>query len=205
MRKIFTLFILLVSILTFAQTTFTPGVRGGVNFAKLTESDGGFYDILEAGDDYWPDEERVHTGYTTDFYLGVLANMRFSKLYALQPEINYSRQGSIMKTSTTESKTELSYISLQAINKFYYKNFNAHAGLSVDVMIASKNFSSNTRNDLGVILGAGYDITKNFGVEARFKKGLVSQIKTTSENHTNVLFQLGVTYNFNTKKINDNE
>jgi hypothetical protein len=202
MKKISFLLIVLISSLSFAQVTFTPGIRGGVNFAKFTENDGGFYNWFEASDDYWANEEKVRTSYITDFYVGAFGNIRFSKLYALQPEINYSRQGTIMKTSTQETKSELSYLSLQAVNKFYFKNFNLHAGVSIDVLIHDKNFDpyNKTNTDLGVLVGLGYDITKNFGIEARFKKGMISQIKTTSEDHTNLLFQTGVYYTFNTKK-----
>lgn len=202
MKKIIFLFIILISSLSFAQVTFTPGIRGGANFAKFTENDGGLYNWFEASDEYWANEEKVKTSYIADFYVGVFGNIRISKLYALQPEINYSRQGSIMKTSTQEVKSELSYLSLQAVNKFYFHNFNLHAGLSIDILISDKNFDPyNKKNtDLGVLVGLGYDITKNFGIEARLKKGLISQIKTTSEDHTNLLFQTGIYYTFNTKK-----
>lgn len=201
MKKIIFLFIILISSLSFAQVTFTPGIRGGANFAKFTENDGGLYNWFEASDEYWANEEKVKTSYIADFYVGVFGNIRISKLYALQPEINYSRQGSIMKTSTQEVKSELSYLSLQAVNKFYFHNLNLHAGLSIDILISDKNFDPYKKNtDLGVLVGLGYDITKNFGIEARFKKGLISQIKTTSEDQTNLLFQTGIYYTFNTKK-----
>ena len=103
-----------------------------------------------------------------------------------------------MKTSTWEQKSELSYLSIQAVNKFFLQKFNLQAGLSIDYLIADKNFDPYVKNntDLGILLGAGYDITNQFGIEARFKKGMVSQIKTTSEDHTNILFQLGVYYTF---------
>ncbi|TDX84891.1 outer membrane beta-barrel protein [Epilithonimonas xixisoli] len=197
MKKNFFLFFLILSNFALAQVTFTPGIRAGANFAKFTETDGGFYDMFESTE-LWENEERVQTSYITDFYIGVFGTIRFSKVYALQPEINYSRQGTIMKTSTWEQKSELSYLSIQAVNKFFLQKFNLQAGLSIDYLIADKNFDPYVKNntDLGILLGAGYDITNQFGIEARFKKGLVSQIKTTSEDHTNILFQLGVYYTF---------
>ncbi|MDV7696351.1 PorT family protein [Chryseobacterium soli] len=202
MKKTALLLFALLASLSFAQVTFSPGIRTGVNFAKFTESDGGFYNLFEASDEYWANEERVQTSYITDFYIGAFGTIRFSKLYALQPEINYSRQGTIMKTSYQEVKSELSYLSLQAVNKFYFNKLNVHAGVSIDFLIADKNFDPYNKKstDLGVLVGAGYDITKNFGVEARFKKGLISQIKTTSEDHTNLLFQAGIYYTFTMKK-----
>lgn len=201
MKKISFLLVLLLSVSSFGQVTFHPGIRGGVNFAKFTETDGGFYNWFE-NDEKWEDQERIRTSYITDFYLGIYGNIRISKVYALQPEINYSRQGSVMKTNDREIKSKLSFISLQAINKFHLQKFNLQAGMSIDLLINDQNFYPYNKNktDLGFIIGAGYDITNRFGIEARFKKGLVSQIKTTSEDHTNLLFQAGVYYTFNMKK-----
>lgn len=200
MRKFYFLFLVLIANFVFSQVTFKPGIRGGVNFAKFTESDSGIYNWLESTS-MWENEEKVRTQYITDFYIGAYGTIRFSKLYALQPEINYSRQGTILKTSTEEQKSELTYVSLQAVNKFYLNKFNLHAGLSIDILVQRKNFDPSYRQDtdLGLLVGAGYDITKSFGIEARFKKGLISQLKTTSEQHTNLLFQAGIYYTFDTK------
>ena len=199
MRKFSFLILFLLTNSVFSQVTFKPGIRGGVNFAKFTESDRGIYDWLESS--IWENEEKVRTQYITDFYIGAYGTIRFSKLYALQPEINYSRQGTILKTNTEEQKSELTYVSLQAVNKFYLNKFNLHAGLSIDILVQRKNFDPSYRQDtdLGLLVGAGYDITKNFGIETRFKKGLISQLKTTSEQHTNLLVQTGIYYTFDTK------
>lgn len=189
--------------MVFSQVVISPGIRGGANFAKFTEKDAGFYDLLDPSYDSIPSQDKAHTAYIKDFYIGVFANMRFTKRYALQPEINYSRQGTMMKIGDEEVKYQLTYLSFQAINKLYFNNFNAHAGISLDMLIADKNFNPyrKTNMDLGFILGLGYDITKNIGIEARLKAGLISQMKTTSENHTNMLFQTGVYYTFNGKII----
>lgn len=202
MRKFYSLLLLLAASIAFSQVVITPGIRGGANFAKFKESDSGIYDFLDASDEYWANEEKVETKYITDFYVGGFLNFRFSKVYALQPEFNYSRQGSIMKTSAKEEKIQLHYLSLQFMNKFYIQKFNLQAGLGIDHLINDKNYDPYAKKelDLGILVGAGFDITKNFGIEARFKKGLVPIIKTTSEDHTNLLFQAGVYYNFNTKK-----
>ena len=57
MKKISFLFFLIISTFALAQVTFTPGIRAGANFAKFTETDGGFYDIFESTE-LWEDEER---------------------------------------------------------------------------------------------------------------------------------------------------
>ena len=54
--------------------------------------------------------------------------------------------------------------------------------------------------DLAFILGMGYDITPNFGIEARVKKGIIPTISNDYANdHTNVVFSVGATYTFDTK------
>ncbi|WP_353148378.1 outer membrane beta-barrel protein [Chryseobacterium sp.] len=199
MKKLFLLLIILISGLSFAQVTFNPGIRLGANISHF--SDGPAYDYW-----YYNDNQGYHYGSDTfdvqskvDFYIGFQANIRFARFYALQPEIYYSRQGAKYESQnpTVASKTvTVSYVGAAVVNKFYFNQFNIHFGPTLEFLSDHKNIQSPTSADLGVLLGAGYDITKNIGVEARIKKGFVH---ITSE-HTNVTFQAGVYYTFNLKK-----
>ena len=62
-----------------------------------------------------------------------------------------------------------------------------------------KNFDNDANVDLAFFLGAGYDITPNFGVEARIKKGIVPVLDYSDGNHTNVVFSVGAFYKFDVK------
>lgn len=201
MTKLSSLFILLISTASFAQVTFNPGIRAGANFAHLSEGPikEYWYNMVDnfGYNDSGINEYDVKT--KVDFYLGFQANIRFSKFYALQPEIYYTRQGAQLdsKAPGVSSKTvTLSYIGSAVVNKFYIEKFNIHFGPTLELLTDSKNFKSVSDADLGFLFGAGYDITKNIGVEARIKKGFVNVYNS----HTNVTFQTGFYYTFNMKK-----
>lgn len=200
MKKLFFLLITLISGLSFAQVTFNPGIRLGANISHF--SDG-------PAQDYWNYTDSQHYFYygsntfdvksKVDFYIGFQANIRFAKFYALQPEIYYTRQGAKYESQdpAVSSKTvTVSYIGAAVVNKFYFDQFNIHFGPTLELLTDHKNIESSTVADLGVLLGAGYDITRNIGVEARIKKGFVHVVN----DHTNVTFQAGVYYTFNLKK-----
>ncbi|MCE3074868.1 outer membrane beta-barrel protein [Chryseobacterium gwangjuense] len=200
MKKLSLILIILISSLSFAQVTFNPGIRAGANFAKFTQSDSGIYNWFDENSGSHSSGSKEETDFITDFYIGFQGNIRFAKFYALQPELNYSRQGSKIKVDNKTYEPKLSYFSFQIVNKFYFDNFNIHVGPSIDFVLANKNFEPSNNVDLGFLLGAGYDITPNFGIEARVKKGIIEVAYSGDENRTNVLLQAGVYYTFNMKK-----
>ena len=123
-------FILLCTYTAAAQVTFKPGVRGGVNFARLTNTD------LDT---------------KTDFYLGAFGALKLSRFYTMQPEIGYSRQGAqgefVYYDSYSdiyyleEADIKLEYITLSFINKFTLTDaFNVHVGPTFDI-------GANTRSE----------------------------------------------------------
>ena len=95
--KIFALLILISGFLS-AQVTFNPGIRAGINFANLTNRSNETFYLHE---DENP-EKVIHTSLktVTDFYFGLQGNIRFTERYALQPEVNYSRQGTNLQYTT---------------------------------------------------------------------------------------------------------
>lgn len=200
MKKIYFLLLFSFGILSFAQVKFSPGIRAGVNFSHFSDSERysyyNPYDFQNGQNPYLDYQTK------TDFYIGFIGNIRFAKFYALQPEINYSRQGAKINTNINNwnGKTlSVSYLSLQLVNKFYFNKFNIHAGPTLEFVVDKKNFDPENEIDLGITAGLGYDITKNFGVEARIKKGFVF-VDSYNANHTNVVFQAGVYYTFTMKK-----
>ena len=65
--------------------------------------------------------------------------------------------------------------------------------------IDKNNFNTDSEVDLAFILGAGYNFTKNFGLEARVKKGVIPVLDYSDGNHSNVVFSFGGTYTFDLK------
>ncbi len=200
MKKLSLLLVLLISSVSFAQVTFNPGIRAGANFSHFTNDESYSY---YWGDNYY-DTNTVNMNFKTktDFYIGLFGNIRFAKFYALQPEINYSRQGTKLDTNINNWNGQTltaTYVGVQLVNKFYFNKFNIHFGPTLDFLVENKNFDAENEIDLGLTAGLGFDITKNFGVEARVKKGFIP-VYYFNNNHSNVTFQAGVYYTFNMKK-----
>lgn len=184
-----------------AQSIFRPGIRGGANFSHLTQTDN--------------PNEKYST--RTDFYVGAFGALNLSKVYTLQPEINYSRQGAKYEYIDTDnrrynSEIKVSYLSIGVANKFKFNKFNIHLGPTVDIKVkdagkklgATYNEYDNyyyynddlTAIDFAFFLGAGFDITKNFAIEARIKKGIIPVNDNGDWDSTNVVFQTGIAYTF---------
>lgn len=199
MKKTLFLLAFIVSGLSFAQVTFNPGIRSGANFSHFTNKDQWY--------SYWDDysygnEAKMDFKTKTDFYLGLFGNIRFAKFYALQPEINYSRQGAKLDTNINNWNGQTitaSYLVFQLVNKFYFNRFNVHFGPTLEFLVEQKNFDAENEIDLGLTAGLGFDITDNFGIEARVKKGFIP-VYSFNNDHSNVTFQAGVYYTFNMKK-----
>lgn len=203
MKKIYFLLFALISGFSFAQVTFSLGVRGGANFSHFTQGNGVERYLIYDENTHSYDEIKGSYKFKnrTDFYIGFFGNIRLAKFYALQPEFNYSRQGAKVESIGRNDKDEykISYFGTQLVNKFYYKNFNVLIGPTIDVVV-EKNFDPSYNLDLGITAGTGYDITKNFGVEARIKHGFLHTVNNFQGKHANVVFQAGAYYTFNLKK-----
>ena len=178
---------------TQAQVTFRPGLRGGANFSHFTKGD--YYYSNNASNN-------VDYGTHTDFYLGFYGALKLSKFYTLQPEINYSAQGSDYRSSNFGSANfKVDYLQFGVVNKFTFNDqFNVHLGPTLDFVV-SKNFNTEADVDMAFVLGAGFNFTPNFGIEARVKKGIIPVFYSDDDNtdHTNVVFSLGATYTFDVK------
>lgn len=166
-----------------AQVTFKPGINAGINISTITNND------LDS---------------KTDFYIGGFGALKLGKVYTLQPELTYSRQGAkgtanmgtfstydpqtnsyIITNESGNVNVSLQYISALTINKFNFtENFYVLVGPFADILIADKikvNSQSSGSNinkgediDLGIVAGLGYRFNNNIAFEARIKKGLTN-------------------------------
>lgn len=189
-----------------AQVSFRPGVKAGLNVSHFTQTN--------------RTDEKFNS--KTDFYAGVFGALKLTKVYTLQPELVYTRQGAEREYFDQDNRRrtedlDVSYLSIGVANKFTFKNFNFQVGPTIDVKVNdshkeiapnnNENYSYEFNNnpytgiDFAFFAGVGYDFTKNFGVEARIKKGIipVNDSWDYDENYTNVVFQIGATYTFDIK------
>nr|WP_294934970.1 porin family protein [uncultured Flavobacterium sp.] len=210
MRKYFAIVVfgLIVSGVS-AQISVKPGFKGGLNFSTFTNAD---------------------ADSKTDFYMGGLLAIKIAKIYTLQPEVVYSRQGAIISQvyfsdnfdpmvgySRRNVKYSVDYLSLGIINKFTFGHgFQAVVGPSLDFKVGD-NFRKNYTEepigfDLGLIGGIGYSLPNGLTFEARIKQGMVDIFGNNYDEYDddnngnyddiilNQVFQLGVSYTFDIKK-----
>lgn len=200
MKKLIAIaFILIVSSMN-AQVTFKPGLRAGAAFSTFSNT---------------------HSDYKTDFYVGGFGEIKLTKIYTLQPEFTYTRQGANnIKTYNGFSNNpaiiergniQLDYLSVAMINKFTFNGgFQVQVGPTLDFIVNDNMLYENSDIDLAFVAGIGYKVPMTgLTIEARIKKGLIDVIdsdyygSSNNENdywfgdyNTNVSFQSGVSYAF---------
>lgn len=184
-----------------AQVTFKPGLRAGLSLSTVSE---------------------MHANYRPDFYIGGFGEINLTKRYALQPEINYIRQGSnnvarnfidpdTQTERTVHQDLQMSYLSLALLNKLKFAQFQVQFGPALDVLLSDNLAFRKTYNDLSFVTGVAYKLPSGLGFEFRFKKGLLDVLDSdyyhnNSNSHyffgdynTNINFQIGISYSFETK------
>ncbi|MFH6956053.1 outer membrane beta-barrel protein [Flavobacterium aquidurense] len=185
-----------------AQASFKPGLRGGLSLSTISE---------------------MHADYRPDFYIGGFGEINITKRYALQPEINYNRQGSnnVDRNYTDpDNGTEkvisqdlkLDYLSLSIMNKFTFgPGFQVQFGPALDILLNDNLAFRKEQNDLAFVTGIAYRMPSGLALEFRFKKGFLDVLDSdyyhnNSNSHylfgdynTNINFQIGISYSFETK------
>ena len=184
-----------------AQVTFKPGLRAGLSLSTVSE---------------------MHANYRPDFYIGGIGEINLTKRYALQPEINYIRQGSnnvarnfidpdTQTERTVHQDLQMSYLSVALLNKLKFAQFQVQFGPALDVLLSDNLAFRKTYNDLSFVTGVAYKLPSGLGFEFRFKKGLLDVLDSdyyhnNSNSHyffgdynTNINFQIGISYSFETK------
>ena len=187
-------FFVLCSSIAFAQTKTSFGLRLGVNFSNISNTE---LDARVGGNG------------------AVFFEARFSDVYALQPELMFSRQGAKASNATNED-LRIDYLSIGLANKFFIiPNVGLHllAGPSIDIdfennpikLINGNNDSEVTPFDISVFGGIGYEFPFGLILEARFKQGLLEidlfdfdfdSESFDSDAAFNVTFQYSVAYKF---------
>ncbi len=196
MKKLLLGAALAVSSLTFAQQF---GVKGGVNVSNIS------------------DDNNVETNSKTGFYAGVFMNAPLAESFSIQPELLYNSVGSKYTYGDASSTLTLDYLTLpvmfqyNVVPQFYLEAgpefgmlLNAKAkyeggGLSGEADLDKDNFNS---FNFGVGLGAGFNITNNIGINARYVAGFTDATDESNQDfgsdasNKNNVFQAGVTFKF---------
>ena len=174
-----------------AQVSFKPGVKAGYSASTITG--------------YGAD-------YRNNFYLGAYGNLKLTRIYNMQFELMYLRQGADNIQTVSYSydsgnnrqnrpvNVPLDYVSLNLINKFNFDKFNLQVGPGLDIKVSEEKIPTypegggvlydnpiyyiNNDVDLTFNIGLGYNITDEFGIEVRMRQGIIEPIYANSSNYT---------------------
>lgn len=196
-----TIICLVAAVMTLCATTGAKaqkvgfGVKGGLNLSTWTQ-----------------DESKWRVG----FHVGGFANIKFNKMFAIQPELMYSMEGNAWdseisqtvlgteyyaksKYSVTTHKlivpvmfqvTPIRELTLEAGPQFGFNlSMKGHLDFETNV-IGQKNYEEDLDYDsddyntfeLGLALGARYNIAKNMSVGARYVYGLTPLVDAVKVN-----------------------
>ncbi|WP_022825476.1 porin family protein [Hymenobacter norwichensis] len=145
------------------------------------------------------------------FQAGGFINLGFSRLFAFQPEVIYSRKGAKSPTSPT-IHTRLDYVDVPLVFHINVDGLFFEAGPQVGFLVAAKDkvdtqlLDTKARYntvDAGYIFGLGYQRKAGLGVGLRYNGGITNIEKSVlvgttkiQNNIRNSAFQLYLTYSF---------
>lgn len=192
MKKI-SLFVItaLFSTVLFAQTNANIGLKGGINIASTTNSEGD------------------QSGSKVGLNAGLLAHIHITPEWALQPEIVYSSQGAKYTISNGEHQLNLNYINIPLQLQYNFDNgFRLQTGPQVGFLVGvndklngneTGNFTSDDfkTTDFSWTFGLGYLTYSGFGLDGRYNLGLSNINDFGTAKVKNSVFQLGVFYLLN--------
>ena len=169
------------------------GVKGGLNLMKISNN-------------------QLSGNNKVGFHIGGLVEFKLSDKFAIQPELLYSTKGTKQDFYGIQLITNLSYIDLPIMAKFFVtKGLSIEAGPQIGYLVSEKGISNSelviyqagnyNKMDYGLNLGAGYVLENSLLFQVRYYLGLADISKIYPYSNTNIIdhnkgFQLSVGYQF---------
>jgi len=176
MKKLFVLLLssmlLLVSQSMYAQG-IPLGVKGGPSYATVNTE----FDSDVSG--------RI------GFHFGVYSQFNITEDLLVQPEVLISLQGN--------ESVNTSYLTLPVVAKYYIlEPLSVHAGLQAGIMLGAEEEAEDLLKgfDLGIPIGAEFDLTEKLGVGVRYIIGFtsISELDRYDINEFNRVLQVFLAY-----------
>lgn len=158
---------------------FRLGIAGGIDAARMTLSgaSGGPF--------------KTKSGLTA----GLSAEARFSSLFALQLEANYSQQGTGIIGESEDLQTasiNLEYLTIPILAKLYgTPRFSVYAGPQIGILLKSEQQQSNDENrdlkeflkstDFYAVIGSEYRFANGLFISGRYNVGLTNLVDSDIE------------------------
>jgi len=161
---------------------FNLGVKGGINFTRITGDNAKEFDPVTA------------------FSIGVVAETKISEKFSFQPELLFSGKG----YGIEDDVRALNYLSLPLMGKYYLtKGLSVEAGPQFEYLLTAKQESTDIKDafnkvDVGAAIGLGYKFDSGLNFGARFTKGLsdINNIDGLTDSNKLDVFQVSIGYFF---------
>jgi len=155
------------------------GIKAGVNYANFEGSD-------------------LQTDAITSYHAGLVTEIKLTDTFSLQPELLYSTQGASYKNAGTEFKNELGYLSIPVLAKIHLnKTVSLDLGPQASFLLSERNaFDVNNAEtfEFAAVGGLGFNVTKNFFLQARYVLGLTEVSKDADVKNSVVQVSAGFTF-----------
>jgi hypothetical protein len=147
-----------LALIATSHAQLTGGFKGGMNVSDLIVSNKG---------DYFEDasfESRASV------HLGTYVQQTFAEHFAWQFEMQFSNKGYFLETTGSKSAVSLNYINWPVL--IIYKptpKLDLETGLEFGLLVTGDELFNNF--DLGIDIGANYDISKKLNAGMRYNFG----------------------------------
>ncbi len=154
---------------TFLNAQLGLGLRGGINFATA--------ELEEKIDGTW---ESDYKDFVPRINAGLIAEISFSEMFALQPEVNFIQKGyktTFQNGTTYDSKVLMNYVEVPVFVKGRFGTdlvkFNVLAGPSIGYAFNGKVKSDDTEIDIDFDKDQikQYDVSALLGIGVELKAG----------------------------------
>jgi hypothetical protein len=184
---VITLALLLAAVGVQAQHS-NLGIKGGLNAYTVAGDNSGGRD------------------YKFGFHIGLLTHFHMGDQFALQPELTYSTQGTLLNSGNSD-ELNLNYLNIPVLFQYMFDNgFRLQAGPQLGILTSAESKIGNTTTDvkdnfngtdIGLTIGMSYvKPSTGFGYDFRYNHGLTNINDSNATNSYNRGWQLGLFYLF---------
>lgn len=178
--------VLLAGSIDMQAQLFKFGIKGGLNYANQSGSG-----ITITTDNY--NKEAI-----TSYHVGLLAEIKVTDGFSVQPELLYSTQGATYKNAFEEFKNELGYISIPVLAKFNFnKTVSLDLGPQASFLLSERknvNFKNSESFEFGVAGGLTLNVTKNIFLQGRYVLGLTEASRDAEVKNSVVQISAGLRF-----------
>lgn len=187
MKKTILATIALFAVSTVSQAQLVKfGIKAGVNYAN------------QNGSDITVNSTNYDTDAITSYHAGLVAEVKLTDGFSVQPELLYSTQGATYKNAAEEFKNELGYLSIPVLAKIHLnKTVSIDLGPQASFLLSERNnFDYNNAEtfEFAAVGGLGFNITKHFFLQGRYVLGLTEASKDAEVKNSALQISAGFTF-----------